>query len=103
MNCDHYIGSGVRSLYSNYYDEIATASCTAIASSKGIIGHLAAVRRKCSGKSTCDDVCNNAPQTPYYRGNSFHHILISVYNFILSFSLSVGWEKSVLALDDRFS
>lgn len=82
MNCDHYTGSGVRSQYSNYYDEIATASCTAIASSKGIIGHLAAVRRKCSGKSTCDDVCKNAPQALYHRGNGYYHILINIYNFI---------------------
>ncbi|XP_060575085.1 uncharacterized protein LOC132732631 [Ruditapes philippinarum] len=50
-----------------FKDEIAQATCTAIL--PGAHGHVYAVRRNCSGKDTCDDVCSNISKSCF---NALH-------------------------------
>ena len=60
---------GLRSYFNNYYDEIATSTCTALSISHGYHGHIAAVRRTCGTGPSCVHVCKNAKGNIYYKGN----------------------------------
>ena len=59
---------GLRSYFNNYYDEIATSTCTALSLSHHISGHIAAVRRTCRNGPSCADVCKSAKEVLYYKG-----------------------------------
>lgn len=52
---------GLRSYFSNYFDEVATSSCTSLSVFYGLRGHMAAVRRACNDNSqSCTDICEKA-------------------------------------------
>lgn len=52
---------GLRSYFSNYFDEVATSSCTSLSVFYGLRGHIAAVKRACNDNSqSCADVCERA-------------------------------------------
>lgn len=69
IGCQIVSGSGFRSYFNNYYDEIATSTCTALSASHNVRGHIAGVRRACSASTaSCADICTNAKKTPYFSG-----------------------------------
>ena len=73
--CDIAAGDGLRSYFCNYYDEMATASCTALSASYNIRGHIAAIRRTCGSGPSCFDVCKNANA---FRGKDLTHMFENI-------------------------
>ena len=73
--CDIGAGDGLRSYFYNYYDEMATASCTALSATYNMRGYIAAIRRTCGRGPSCIDVCKNAKQL---RGNDQIHMLENI-------------------------
>lgn len=73
--CDIWVGDGLRSYFNNYYDEMATSSCTALSASYNIRGHIAAIRRTCGSGPSCIGVCKNAKKL---RGNDLIHMFKNI-------------------------